>query len=251
MAQDGEPLALAFPSGEGEPRVPGRRDQRAVVVHDELALARPSQAGRQPRQRQADEHGERAVVGVQVLERRGHEQRRSKAPELADQDLGQVVAGLQQALDALVGVAQEAGLPGRDAQAGQGRHGLAAPPLAPALAIGRTHPPAVLGGPLGPRIVLAVGDEQHPHLGLDRQGALEQPAGGEGLVVRMGGEDQDPVGAGQGQRFGHDGAISMGAGARGFAAGPGRGLMRSGRAGPGCARSSAPRRRPPRSPRRG
>ena len=112
-------------------------------------------------------------------------------------------------MDALVGKAQKRRLPGRDAQAFQRGQRLLAPPLAPALAVPALDAPAALGRPLRPGVVLAVGDERDPDLGLDRQRALEQPAGGERLVVGVGGEDQDPVGPAQGEGFHHGGGISM------------------------------------------
>src|SRR5262249_31065729 len=64
---------------------------------------------------------------------------------------------------------------------------------APVGTFGRTEPPPSLEDTLRPRVVLAVGDEDDPHLRPGGEGTLDETGGGQRLVIGGGGGGQHPA----------------------------------------------------------
>ncbi len=198
-------LALALQLG-GAQRQHGLRHarHRAVMVDHELVLVDRGRRRPQPLPREPEHHRERAVVGMEVLERRPHQPRRPEAVDLLGQHLDQIVVARQQrARDPLVGEPEELDVTLADAETGQRGQRLEPAPGAPALAILRADPPAALGGALRPGVVLAVGDEQHAQGGARGDRPLQQAGGRQGFVVGVGGDQQDAILASQIERSGH------------------------------------------------
>jgi hypothetical protein len=63
----------------------------------------------------------------------------------------------------------------------------------PAHLPGRADAPALFPRALRPGIIVAIGGEKHPHLRAEREGTLNEPAGGDRFIVRMRRDDEHPI----------------------------------------------------------
>ena len=135
---------------------------------------------------QTRQHGEGAVVGVEIEERRGDEESRvERADEARDPVDGRLAPGEHDAGHRLVGESEENGRGGGNAQLRKGGERLLAAPAAEPRAVAGPDAPPAFDQTLRPGVVLAIGGERDGGPSATRQGALQEAARGQRLVVGM------------------------------------------------------------------
>ena len=133
---------------------------------------------------------------MQIVQRGEDQERRPPLAQHLRQPIGcGPVAGDHQVGDRLVGETEEDGVGLRHPQLGEGSERLGAPPAAEAGAVVRPDPEPPLDQTLRPRVVVAVGGEDDERPAAALQGALQQRARRQGLVVRVRCQEQETLAA--------------------------------------------------------
>ncbi len=196
VALDRGALCGAFGVREVQAHLGARRFGRRM---DEVVEERGAVGER--REGELQLHGERIVIGMYVVQRGRRDNRREKGRELPRQGGDGLLVGAEQCAGrALIGPAEKTHVAFRHAEDLQGSQRFRPPPRAPALAFPRPDPPAALEETLRPRVIVAVTDEDDPHLRLDPHRALNQPGAGQGFIVRVRRDDEQSVARGEIER---------------------------------------------------
>ena len=210
MAGDGGALASLLGLGQ-------REHERALVtartelgvVHQEADNPAHGHTASQLRHGQGHHYREGAVVGVQVEERRHHEDRRAPLFEgVGHGALRYLVAVEEQVARALVGETEEPRVREWHSKLLESCSDLLTAARSKPRTVGGPDAPAQLERALRPRVVVAFGEEHHQCLRPDLHRVLEQPPGCDALVVRVRREHQEPVRRGERERLDHEGLRS-------------------------------------------
>ena len=196
VALDRGPLRGAFGVREVQTHLGARRCGRRM---DQIMEER--RAVRHRREGELQLHGERIVVGMHVVQRGRRDDGREEGGELPRQGGDGLLLGAEQrAGRALIGPAEKPHVAFRHAEDLQGRQRFRPPSGTPALAFLRPDPPPAFEETLRPRVIVAVTDENDPHLRLDPHRTLDQPSAGQGLIVRVRRDDEQSVARGEIER---------------------------------------------------
>jgi hypothetical protein len=194
VAGDRRPLAGSLRGGKREDESAFTAGEQPRIVHQVANVAAWGRGVGEGFECLLEHHTESAVVGVEVEQGGAYDYGGPPGPDrLGKRSHRDLVAAQHEIGRALIGEAEEPGRGLGYPEPLQCTTGLDPAASGKTGAVGGGNRPAQFVHPLRPGVVVAIREEHDESLRPHREGVLQETSGGDGLVVRMRRQHEEPI----------------------------------------------------------